>query len=430
MAVDVARCHQAVAIGVQHGLMDLSDMQSIEASKPAADRRSLRLAVVTETYPPEVNGVALTLARVVEGLHRRGHDMQLIRPRQNPADSARTSPRFHEVLMRGLPIPNYPSLRMGLPARRALIRLWSEQRPDAVHIATEGPLGWSALSAAAHLKLPVSSDFRTNFHAYSRYYRIGWLNRPVMGYLRWFHNRTGRTMVPTDALRRELELIGLRNLSVVSRGVDTACFAPAQRSDDLRRSWGAEPDDLVVTCVGRLAPEKNLGVVWRAFEAIRAVQPRARLVWVGDGPQRDELHARCPSAVFAGHQHGQQLAAHYASADLFLFPSLTETFGNVTTEAMASGLAVVAFDHAAAAQLIRCGDNGMLASCDDEPAFVRAALDLAAHPERRRTLGAQARRSACELDWDVIVERFEDVVASLIQPPAAPVQALQAALEA
>ncbi len=409
--------------------MHQSDTHGDQASNALADQRSLRLAVVTETYPPEVNGVALTLARVVDGLHRRGHDVQLIRPRQGAADSARTSPRFHEVLMRGLPIPNYPSLRMGLPARRALIRLWSAQRPDAVHIATEGPLGWSALSAAAHLKLPISSDFRTNFHAYSRYYRIGWLNRPVMAYLRWFHNRTGRTMVPTDALRRELELIGLRNLSVVSRGVDTARFTPGQRSEALRRSWGVEPDDLVVTCVGRLAPEKNLGVVLRAFAAIQAAQPRARLLWVGDGPQRDELHGQCPSAFFAGHCHGERLAAHYASADLFLFPSLTETFGNVTTEAMASGLAVVAFEHAAAAQLIRSGDNGMLAGCDDEHAFVQAAIDLAIDPERRRALGTQARRSACELDWDVIVQRFEGVVASLIEPTAAPGQPLRAVLE-
>lgn len=386
------------------------------AANPSAAQRPMRVSVVTETYPPEVNGVSLTLSRVVEGLHRRHHDVQLIRPRQGAADTPRRDPRFHEVLMRGLPIPRYPNLRMGVPSRRALVKLWSAERPDVVHIATEGPLGWSALRAALQLKLPISSDFRTNFHAYSRYYGIGWLHRPIMAYLRGFHNRTGCTMVPTDALRRELELGGLRQLSVVSRGVDTVQFAPDQRSEALRRAWGAAPDDLVVAFVGRLAPEKNLGVVLAAFEAIRAVHARARLLLVGDGPQRDELQSLCPSAIFAGHCHGQHLAAHYASADLFLFPSLTETFGNVTTEAMASGLPVVAFDHAAAAQLIRSGDNGMLAKCDDAAALVQAAVDLAADPERRRRVGAQARRTACALDWDVIVARFEGVLASLIQP--------------
>lgn len=396
--------------------MNTSATQQIVVANDAAVRRSLRVSVVTETYPPEVNGVALTLARVVEGLHRRHHDVQLIRPRQGPADSADRTPRFNEVLMRGMPIPYYPKLRMGVPSKRALVQLWSAHRPDVVHIATEGPLGWSALHAALHLKLPVSSDFRTNFHAYSRYYGMGWLNKPVMAYLRRFHNLTHATMVPTDALRRELELGGFRKLSVVSRGVDTVQFAPERRSDDLRRRWGAEPDDLVIACVGRLAPEKNLGVVLSAFEAIRRTHARARLVWVGEGPQRDELQSLCPSAYFAGHCHGPHLAAHYASADLFLFPSLTETFGNVTTEAMASGLPVVAFDHAAAAQLIRSGDNGLLARCDDVPAFVNAALELAADPERRRILGARARRSACALDWDLIVARFEAVLSSLIHP--------------
>src|SRR5574343_1270566 len=131
---------------------------------PAA-QRSLRIAFVTETYPPEVNGVAMTLARIVEGLHRRNHDVQLIRPRQDASDSAERTVRFHEVLMRGLPIPRYPNLRMGVPSKKALVQLWSLHRPDVVHIATEGALGWSALQAALHLKLPVCSDCRTNFEA-------------------------------------------------------------------------------------------------------------------------------------------------------------------------------------------------------------------------------------------------------------------------
>ena len=141
-------------------------------------RRSLRVALVTETYPPEVNGVAATFARVVEGLRLRGHELQLVRPRQGADDGVPSDavvPHDAEVLMRGLPIPRYPQLKMGLPSRRALLRLWSTRRPDVVHIATEGPLGWSALQAATQLKLPVVSDFRTNFHAYSRHYGVGWL---------------------------------------------------------------------------------------------------------------------------------------------------------------------------------------------------------------------------------------------------------------
>jgi glycosyltransferase involved in cell wall biosynthesis len=373
---------------------------------PAA-RRSLRVACVTETYPPEVNGVAISLARVVEGLRRRNHELQLIRPRQDRQDVGGNVHGFDEVLMRGLPIPRYPNLRMGLPAKAALLQRWSRHRPDVVHIATEGPLGWSALQAARQLKLPVSSDFRTNFHAYSRHYGMGWLHRPIMAYLRKLHNHTQCTMVPTEALRRDLEHDGFRHLSVVSRGVDTARFAPSRRSPALRRQWGADGDDLVVACIGRLAPEKNLSALATSWHAIRALDARARLLIVGEGPMRAQLQAECPDAVFAGQRSGDDLAAHYASADLLLFPSLTETFGNVTTEALASGLAVVAFDYAAAAQLIRNGDNGALAPYADTPAYVRAALGLAIDPTARKAMGEAARRSVASLDWAGIVARFE-----------------------
>src|SRR3954463_14285741 len=201
----------------------------------APPQRSLRIACVSETYPPEINGVATTLAELVEGLHRRNHELQLIRPRQPVLPgAAEREPRFHEVLMRGLPIPKYPELRMGMPSKRELTKLWSLRRPDVVHIATEGPLGWSALQAARHLKLPVSSDFRTNFHAYSRHYGVGWLHRPIMAYLRKFHNRTQATMVPTEALRRDLDAAGFRHVSVVQRGVDAAQFHPRHRSQSLR----------------------------------------------------------------------------------------------------------------------------------------------------------------------------------------------------
>ncbi len=373
---------------------------------PAA-QRSLRVACVTETYPPEVNGVAITLAQVVDGLSQRYHDVQLIRPRQVHDKAALRKPGFREVLMRGMPIPRYPNLRMGLPAKGALVKEWSRHRPDIVHIATEGPLGWSALQAARLLKLPVSSDFRTNFHAYSKHYGMGWLDKPIMAYLRWFHNHAQCTMVPTDALRHELEGDGFRKLTVVSRGVDTARFSPHQRRAALRDQWGVNADDLVVACVGRLAPEKNLSTLTSAWQAIRSVNERSKLVFVGEGPLRAQLQAEHPDAIFAGQRGGDDLAAHYASADLLLFPSLTETFGNVTTEALASGVPVVAFDYAAAAQLIRDNETGALVPYGDTAAYVRAALALAGNPALRGPMRLAARTSVASLSWTAIVARFE-----------------------
>lgn len=367
----------------------------------------MRVAFVTETYPPEVNGVATTTARFVDGLLHRGHEVQLVRPRQHGAGPTAMPPRLQEVLTRGLPIPHYPHLRMGVPCQRALARLWARHRPDVVHVATEGPLGWSALQAARRLQLPVTSDFRTNFHAYSRHYGIGWLNRPITAYLRGFHNRCACTMVPTEALRRELADAGFQRLQVVPRGVDAARFSPQARSDALRATWGAGPDDLVIGCVGRLAAEKNLGTLLAAYRAVRACQPRARLVLVGDGPLRPELQAACPEALFAGLRGGADLAAHYASLDLFAFPSLTETFGNVTVEAMASGLAVLAFDHAAAGDLITSGVQGRLVPAGDAAAFSQAAIELAGDAALRRRLAAAGRETARGLGWDAVVGRFE-----------------------
>ena len=406
-------CHESVTGLADHARMSHLDLTDFRVDDFPPGRRSLRIAVVTETYPPEVNGVALTLARLVEGLRAANHEIQLIRLRQGGADAQGPELHqsgLHEVLMRGLPIPRYPDLRMGVPSKGALIRLWQLRRPDVVHIATEGPLGWSALRAASYLKLPVTTDYRTNFQSYSAHYGVGFLHKPIMAYLRKFHNRADCTMVPTEALRQSLTNAGFHKLKVVSRGVDTVAFDPSHRSAWLRAQWGMAPNDLAVLFVGRLAAEKNLDLLVKAFDAVHRRDPCARLVLVGDGPMRQALQARCPNAIFAGQLRGVSLAQHYASADLFLMPSVTETFGNVTTEAMASGLPVLAFRHAAAAELMVDGVNGRLAPLGYDAEFLSAALELASHPLHRTVMGAEARQTVLPLDWARIVRTFESVL--------------------
>ena len=215
---------------------------------------SLRVAVVTETYPPEVNGVALTLQQLVQRLQARNHQIRLVRPRQpahdGPWDAAAGMERA-ELLVRSLPIPNYPQLRMGLPMKRALVARWTRHRPDLVHVATEGPLGWSAVQAARKLRLPVSTDFRTNFHAYSQHYGMGWLRKPIAAYLRRFHNHADCTMVPSADLKDELAAQGFERLLQVGRGIDTHRFDPARRSAALRHTWGVSDDQPVLLWVGR-----------------------------------------------------------------------------------------------------------------------------------------------------------------------------------
>ena len=379
--------------------------------------RKLRIAVVTETYPPEINGVAMTISRMVEGL-RQKHVVELVRPRQNPQDSAKQGPTFQEVLVRGFPIPRYQGLQLGLPAKQRLIKLWTAKRPDVVHLVTEGPLGSSALSAARKLGIPVSSDFHTNFHSYSQHYGFGWLQKTVAAYLRKLHNRTDTTLVPTNELRDTLEQEGYQNLQVVARGVETALFHPGKRSRKLRAQWGLfADDDLAVIYVGRISAEKNLPLVLRTFEAMQAVNPKLKLVMVGDGPVRAELQRKNSEYIFAGMRTGEDLAAHYASGDIFLFPSMTETYGNVTVEAMASGLAVVAYRYAAAAEHIVHGENGLHAEYGNAEEFIKAACGLAADGPRIEQMRRQAHQTMLKLDWQNIVKEFEQALAQLASKP-------------
>ena len=370
----------------------------------------MKIAMVTETYPPEVNGVARTVHEMVEGLRRRGHAIRLARPRQGENDRPFLDGNLNEWLGSGIAIPRYPQLKMGLPAKGPLLRQWSEWRPDVVHIATEGPLGWSALAAAEALSTPVASDFHTNFHSYSRHYGAGWLARPVMAYLRYFHNRAGCTMVPTGEMADELTSYGIRGLRVVGRGVNPAVFSPAKRSIELRARWGATEDTPVALCVSRFAPEKNFPLVIQAYEAIRAVRPDARLVLVGDGPMTDELRKRNVGYVIAGRLVNGELSAHYASADIFLFASTSETFGNVVLEAMASGLGIAAYRYAAAREHLRDGESALLAPLDDEKGFMAAAVRLACDLPLARRLGRAARATAEQITWERIVGDFEAVL--------------------
>ena len=381
----------------------------------ATSPSSLRIALVTETFPPEVNGVAMTLGRLVNGLTQLGHAVQIVRPRQGRDDNPPAREGLDEVLAKGIPIPNYPDLRFGMPSENRLVKLWRQTRPDLVHVATEGPLGWSAVAAARKLQLPVTSSFHTNFDNYSQHYGMGLLKIPIEAYLRKLHNRTLATLVPTQAMARTLQNRGYRNVSVLSRGVAIEQFTPVHRSSALRETWGSNESDVVVLYVGRLAKEKNVGVVLTAFSAIQLHLPTAKLVFVGDGPLRKTLQETCPHAIFAGIRTGRELATYYASSDLFLFPSLTETFGNVVPEALASGLAVLSYANAAAAHLITQDHNGVLIPPGEELQFVSAVVALARDRTRMQFIRKHAAPSVAHMSWPAVYDSFVNTLHSVIE---------------
>lgn len=397
--------------------MEKYDGRHLTVTQYVERRFMMHFAMVTETYPPEVNGVARTVALMADGLLALGHTVQLVRPRQGADDTPSRTDRYQEFLCKGVPIPRYTSLKMGLPAKSALLRAWTERRPDVVHIATEGPLGWSALAAARALDLPVASDFHTNFHAYSRHYGAAWLARPVAALLRRFHNRCDCTMVPTEEMADDLTRLGFERLRLVGRGVDSTIFSPERRSRELRAQWGADDETLVAICVSRFAREKDFPFVVDVYDEMRRARSGTQLVLVGHGPMEAQLRRLGVGHVIAGRLEDTELSALYASGDVFLFPSLTETFGNVTLEAMASGLAVVAYRTAAARQHIDHEISGLLAEPGDRAGFVELARQLARDPQLARDLGRAARTTAKKVGWEGISCDFEAVLAGCATLP-------------
>jgi glycosyltransferase involved in cell wall biosynthesis len=367
----------------------------------------MNIALVTETFPPEVNGVAMTLSRLVGGLRARGHAVEVVRPRQKAELAAGGTGGTIDYVVPGVPIPFYSALRMGLPVTGELKARWRAWRPDVVHVATEGPLGLAALRAAHLVKLPVTSSFHTNFHQYGGHYGLQLGRDLALRYLRWFHNRTRITMVPASDLRDQLAAEGFERLAVIARGVDARLFNPERRSAALRAGWGAGPDDPVVIYVGRIAAEKNLALAVAAFLAMQRMDPRAKFVLVGDGPERAALERSYPQFHYAGMRRGEDLAAHYASADAFVFPSTTETFGNVVTEALASGLVVLAYDYAATREHVRAGANGFSAKPGDGAAFVAAGREMMGRRAEWPAIRAAARATAEAITWESIFDKFE-----------------------
>lgn len=376
----------------------------------------MRIGIISETYSPEINGVALTVAGLVHGLADAGHAVQLIRPRQDDdSEVAESVSGIETVLVRGMRLPRYPGLQFGLPAGHRLRTLWNAQRPDAIYVATEGPLGWSALRAARALGIPASTGFHTRFDDFARHYGLGALTSLVFGYLRRFHRLGAATLVPTEELVRFLTARGFGNVARLPRAVDTQLFSPSRRSEALREQWGVGCDQPAVIHVGRIAAEKNLPLAVRSFRAIQQRIPDARYIWVGDGPARADLAKQNPDFIFSGIRRGEELARHYASADLFLFPSLTETFGNVTLEALASGVPTIAFDYGAAHEHLDAA-CGRLVPVGDSNAFVTAAVELGGDPAELANMRWVARAAVAQLDPRVVTDAFVQALTALSAP--------------
>lgn len=364
--------------------------------------------LLTETFPPDMNGVAMTLSRITEGMVRRGHQVHIVRPRQGRHDRDVAPPANPSTtLVWGIAFPWYKGLNLGLPYLGQLRAQIKRFKPDFLHVATEGPLGLAGILAAHAYGVPVVSSYHTNFFAYSRFYGLGFLRRLGFEYFRALHNATLTTFAPSQTALQQLETYKYKNLAIMSRGVDTVLYHPGQRSAELRQAWGAGADDVVMLYVGRIAAEKNLELMIECYRRLRLTNPTARMVLVGDGPMRAKLQREYPHFIFAGKRTGLSLAQYYASADLFIFSSMTETYGNVIMEAMASGLVVLGYDYAAAREHVRHGENGFLAAYRKEAEFLKSFEELLLRRPDWWKIAQAARTTTQGISWENVVATYE-----------------------
>jgi glycosyltransferase involved in cell wall biosynthesis len=384
----------------------------------------MRVTMVTETYFPQVNGVSRTPGQLVGHLSAAGDTVQIVLPDYGAATEHEPTHR-----VRSISLPFYKELHLPLPPFGAAHRAIDRFRPDLIHIATEATLGLSVLRHASRRAIPVVSSFHTNFDQYSHHYGVGWARGTIWRYLRWFHNRTRETYVPSRPTIAALEARGFERLVLWPRGVDGRLFRPDRPGRDaVRRALGFGPDEVVIGYVGRIAVEKNVSFLAEALARVAADRPGARFLFVGDGPARPEVERRMgPQARFVGYRGGDDLADHYAAADLFAFSSVTETFGNVVLEALASGLPVVALRAGGIADIVQPGVTGLLLEPDAAPEpFARALMTFVDDGELRQRYSGSARAYALSQSWDAIMGALRNRYLSVIgqESPHATVPAL------
>jgi glycosyltransferase involved in cell wall biosynthesis len=356
----------------------------------------VRIGLVSDTYTPQVNGVTTIVRRIADTLWGAGHAVAVVAPRYPEANGP---PVAHELRVRSVPFPPYPAIRLSWPLGGDVARFFDRFQPDLIHVHTEGPLGFLARRYAVRHHTPLVTSLHTDFPRYARHYGAAPLAPLVWRWLRWFHTPAALVLTPGTAIRDELVSHGVAQAVVWGRGVDPRLFHPTHRDSAWRRWLSGGDEAVVVLHVGRLAPEKNLETLVAAWRiACERLGARAAFVIAGEGPLERRVGDALPFARQLGFLPRERLAALYASADLCVLPSPTETCGLVALEAMASGLPVVGADAGGLRESVVAGETGLLVPPGDAAAFAAAIEALVTDPERRLRLAAAARERAVARD--------------------------------
>ncbi|WP_054939935.1 glycosyltransferase family 4 protein [Paenibacillus ihuae] len=371
----------------------------------------MRLALFTDTYLPQTNGVARTLHRLTGHLNRRGIEHLLFTPK--PASGQDDNDPVRKIA--SIPFFLYPECRLALPHMSSIHNELRAFSPDLVHMATPFNLGLCGLRYAQKQNLPHVASYHTHFDRYLQYYRMRRIVPLYWKYMKWFHRSCDAILAPSQETIGSLRAHGFSGLRLWSRGVDCGLYTPEKRSADVRELYGSE-NQLLLIYVGRIAPEKDIATLLAAMRLLPdSIASAVHLLIVGDGPQLPELRAAAPQNVtFSGSKYGQELAELYAAGDLFVFPSCTETFGNVVLEAMASGLPVIAADAGGSRDLVVPGRSGTLFEPHQPAAMAEAICRLAEQPLLRMAMAQEGRRLALGRSWEHIFDRlisdYEEVI--------------------
>ncbi|MEK3714102.1 glycosyltransferase family 4 protein [Paenibacillus sp. FSL R7-0333] len=371
----------------------------------------MRLALFTDTFLPQTNGVARTLGRLTSHLHRRGIEHLLFTPKSAPESSYPDPVRP----VASIPFFLYPECRLALPGMSSMQSELTAFAPDLLHLATPFNIGLTGLRYARKQQLPHVASYHTHFDRYLEYYKMRRILPLYWKYMKWYHRSCDAVLAPSRETLTSLRMEGFTRLRLWSRGVDCTLYSPERRSEETRERYG-KGAALMMLYVGRIAPEKDLTTLLQAMQLLpESVRSKIQLVIVGDGPLLPELKWQAPENVtFTGARHGEELAELYASADLFVFPSCTETFGNVVLEAMASGLPVIAADAGGTRELIAPGVTGMLFGPRSPAAMAEQICTAAARPLLRSAMGREGRHQALQRSWEQIFDRlikdYEEVI--------------------
>ncbi len=366
----------------------------------------MRVAIFADSLPPSTDGVANTYCHLANHLDKEKITYRFFSP-FTPGKEYSWSRRVRS--MPYVPFFLYPHYRIALPGQKRLFRSLDRFRPNLIHVSSPTLVGYQAMRYARLNDIPAVAAYHTDFIAYFKYYGFNFAENVGWGYLRWFYNQFDAILAPSQSTRRMLRLQGFRNVILWQRGVNTELFNPKWRNRQNKIPR--------LLFVGRIVKEKDVDDLAAAYLLLNKNAKKCDLIWIGDGEYRAELQQRLPDCRFAGYLHGDDLAREYANADLFVFPSTTETFGNVILEALSSGLPVVTVDKGAVKDLVEDGKTGHVTAAND-PAQLAAAVDVLLNDEKKRLQFARnARQYALNFSWDSINGKLLDAYKKLLSYP-------------